>query len=656
MAFRTKLDYSDNRQILQRERTSTTLSGTTVFGVPFSALTSGPSTSDSGATETYTVALSTFSGNSATTVFTWYDSRMSLAEPEISALTPSNSGITQDVTVFTPNSTTVIDGNTVNLTYTGVSFDLTVLNMNVSGPSYTGTVEHQIIDILSANTLDYTGRTIWIDNTEITRTKKLIVTENPQVGYVLKCVDSEGKAEWGPVSGATSFTGNTSATCITDLYISNLYGCSPVTVHDNLQHTGSTASGLLSIAFGNGVTASGNYSDAQGSTTIASGSSSHAEGELTIAGGDQSHAQNKSTKALGIGSHSEGTTTIASGNFSHAQGSTTIASGLNSHSSGGGTIASGINTYAGGSGVVASGDTSFAHFSGSTGDGAFADGSAILGGAFHRILDLSNNSAIIGGNTNRIPGGVTNAVILGGNGITAGAGDTVYVPDLIIDGLVNVTDLQTNGDGLIIDGASDITLKNNVTTITNALDKILQLNPVSFEWKEEMKLREGNVYGLIAQDVQDVIPDIVRERAKGNGTLTIEYKELIPWVISAIQELSSPDSPLFKRSELILETQTIASEDNNIELNYNGNKESSLDGGIIVIKGISETEDAKFTINSDGDWITNNNIIPKGIVVPKYTPKSTSDSFGKIGMMTRDDDYIYIKGNNGWGRSVLETF
>jgi hypothetical protein len=670
MAFRTKLDYSDNRQILQRERTSTTLSGTTVFGVPFSGLTSGPSTTNSGATETYTLALSTFSGNSATTVFTWYDSRMSLAEPEISALTPSNSGITQDVTVFTPSSTTVIDGNTVNLAYTGVSFDLTVLNMNVSGPSYTGTVEHQQVAILSADTLDYTGRTIWIDNTEITRTKKLIVTESPQVGYVLKCVDSEGKAEWGPVSGATSFTGNTSATCITDLYISNLYGCSPVTVHDNLQHTGSTASGLLSIAFGNGVTASGNYSHAQGISTIASGSSSHAEGQLTIAGGDQSHAQNKSTKALGIGSHAEGTSTEARGDFSHAQGSQTIASGLNSHSSGdgtiasgenayaggSGTIASGINTYAGGSGAISSGDTAFAHFSGGTSYGAFADNSAILGGAFHRILDLANNSVVIGGNTNRIPGSVTNAVILGGNGITAGSSDTVYVPDLIIDGLTSVTDLQTNADGLIIDGASDVTLKNNVTTISNALDKILNLNPVSFEWKEELKLREGKVYGLIAQEVQNVIPEIVRERAKGNGTLTIEYKELIPWVISAIQELSSPDSPLFKRSELILETQTIASEDNNIELNYNGNKESSLDGGIIVIKGISETEDAKFTINSDGDWITNNNIIPKGIVIPEYTPTSTSDSFGKIGMITRDDSYIYIKGNNGWGRSVLETF
>jgi hypothetical protein len=685
MAFRTKLDYSDNRQILQRERTSTTLSGTTVFGVPFSGLTSGPSTTNSGATETYTLALSTFSGNSATTVFTWYDSRMSLAEPEISALTPSNSGITQDVTVFTPSSTTVIDGNTVNLAYTGVSFDLTVLNMNVSGPSYTGTVEHQQVAILSADTLDYTGRTIWIDNTEITRTKKLIVTESPQVGYVLKCVDSEGKAEWGPVSGATSFTGNTSASCITDLYITNLYGCSPVTVHDNLQHNGSKASGIFTTAFGIGTSATTNYSHAQGILTTssgigshaeglettASGASSHAEGQYTTAGGpgshaegintiasgDYSHAEGSVTVASGTGSHAEGQDTTASGNNSHAEGNNTTASGDYSHSQGFETIASGLASHAGGfsnilnGSIVASGTCSFAHFyidSSGASRGAYGDYSAILGGVDNNIASGSDYSAILGGANNRIA--ATYSAVIASSGITASRNNTVYVPDLIIDGLTSVTDLQTNADGLIIDGASDVTLKNNVTTISNALDKILNLNPVSFEWKEELKLREGKVYGLIAQEVQNVIPEIVRERAKGNGTLTIEYKELIPWVISAIQELSSPDSPLFKRSELILETQTIASEDNNIELNYNGNKESSLDGGIIVIKGISETEDAKFTINSDGDWITNNNIIPKGIVIPEYTPTSTS------GMITRDDSYIYIKGNNGWGRSVLETF
>jgi len=121
------------------------------------------------------------------------------------------------------------------------------------------------------------------------------------------------------------------------------------------------------------------------------------------------------------------------------------------------------------------------------------------------------------------------------------------------------------------------------------LDKILKLNPVSFEWVERMKLRGGDVYGLIAQEVEKIIPQIVRERSNGNGTLTVEYKELIPWIISAIQEF------------------------------------------------ISKYEEEKN-------------------IIEEYTPTSTNDEYGKIGLMTRDDDYIYIKGNNGWGRTRLENF
>ena len=291
MPFRTKLDYSDNRQIKQRVRTNTTLSGATVFGVSFSALTTGADLSNQTATETVISVLSTFSGNSATTAFTWYDSRMELGASELSAITPSNSGITQNVgPIYTANTTTVIDGNSITLTYTGVSFDLQGTNMLDSGGSYTGTVEHDSVSFLSATTLDFTGRTIWIDNKEIIRTKKLIVTENPQIGYALTCIDSEGKVGFQPISGGT-FTGNTSATCINDLYITNLYGCSPITIHDNIQHSGCSATGVSSTALGFQTTASGDYSHAEGSFTTASGNFSHAEGRYTTANGTSSHAE-----------------------------------------------------------------------------------------------------------------------------------------------------------------------------------------------------------------------------------------------------------------------------------------------------------------------------------------------------------------------------
>jgi hypothetical protein len=46
-------------------------------------------------------------------------------------------------------------------------------------------------------------------------------------------LDSSGNVVTGTTGGG-SFTGNTSGDCITDLYVSNLYGCSPITIHDNL--------------------------------------------------------------------------------------------------------------------------------------------------------------------------------------------------------------------------------------------------------------------------------------------------------------------------------------------------------------------------------------------------------------------------------------
>ena len=95
MAFRTKLDYSDNRQIKQFEKSHTVLSGGTSFGLTFNALTSGPNLTTTADTETYTTLASTFSGNATTTIYTWYDSRMSLGESALSALTPSNSATTQ---------------------------------------------------------------------------------------------------------------------------------------------------------------------------------------------------------------------------------------------------------------------------------------------------------------------------------------------------------------------------------------------------------------------------------------------------------------------------------------------------------------------------------------------------------------------------------
>jgi hypothetical protein len=104
---------------------------------------------------------------------------------------------------------------------------------------------------------------------------------------MLFAVEYTGSTYHIPYSSITTgleFTGNTSGDCIIDLYVRNLYGCSPITIHDSLQSTGSTANGVLSTAFGTGTTSNGNYSHAEGKDTFSNGEGSHAEGTATVSG------------------------------------------------------------------------------------------------------------------------------------------------------------------------------------------------------------------------------------------------------------------------------------------------------------------------------------------------------------------------------------
>ena len=784
MKFRSRIDYSDNRQITQREKTFSNLSGGTLFGLPYSGLTNGIDSTTTGNTSNTLGTVSTFSGNSATTIYTWYDSDMSIAEQNLVPLTSSNSGDTQETgIVFVPNQTGVTeDGYNYVINYSGISYDVEVTNMTVGpGPIYQGSVKHNLTTYYSGDSLDYSGRTIWIDNPEITRTKRLIINDNPNIGYVFTCLNSEGEGVWLPASsggtggifnngltttsGITQFDGplikNTSidgnsgtyslsfeninyfsvftpsyadyinvtsgqvllrsqVTKVDGLTELLLYGGDDIiiqndntdptqqgakyndgtnnvdystgwtvstpdsmlttkghidrTVSNNTYFTsGSTgigsivskvnlstsgdATGDYSFSIGNNSIASGLRSYSQGNFTLSNGFASHAEGSNTISTGNASHAEGNSTTSSGYASHSEGYNNVASGDYSHVQNISNYASGHNSHG--------------GGEGVSVSGNSSFVHST-----TAFESGShnAILGGEFININGEHNS--IIGGVNNTIIDGVrvsilggsgntlnntSNSVILGGVGITGITDNTVYTQNLKtlnnleVSSLPSVSDLQTNLDGQLIDGASDKSLKGNIKAIINPLETILKLNPVSFEWVPEIRLRKGNVFGLIAQEVKEVLPDIVRERANGNGTLTLEYKELIPWIIGAIKELSINKS-INTTEETILKTQVIVSEDNNIELNFGGNKKSSIGGGITIINGIDNEVNSEFTINSDGDWVTNNHMQPKGLIIPTYKPHSTYDSTGKVGEITRDDNYIYIKTKSGWKRSSLETF
>jgi len=399
MEFRTKLDFS-TRQVKQQPETFSVLSGGTAFGVTFSSLTTGPDLTTTATTSTVSGILSTFSGNTGVTVFTWYDTKMNIANSRISAITSTNSGLTQNTgQVYTGNTTGTTDGNRYYLNYSGLSFDITPqICVSPSAGVFTGTVTTSLLTYLSAGTLDYTGRTIWVDVSGITRTERMIITN------------------------------------------------------------------------------------------------------------------------LGAG-----------------------------------------------------------------------------------------------------PGSL---------------------------------DVGIDANGFLVNNVSDVSLKENINNIDDALTKVLNLRGVTFNWKDRNSGGNETKIGFIAQEVNEVVPELTHYDGK---YMSVHYKDVTALLVEAIKELVNGDVTINVNRES-LNTQTVVAEDNNIELNYNGNHQTSIGGGIIVLHAIDENQNAFLETDENGDWTTNTNLKPNGLIIPIFTPTSSQDLSGNLGNLTRDENYLYLKTENGWKRINLESF
>ena len=85
--------------------------------------------------------------------------------------------------------------------------------------------------------------------------------------------------------------------------------------------------------------------------------------------------------------------------------------------------------------------------------------------------------------------------------------------------------------------SSDKRLKDNLIKIGNPLDKISQLNGYEFDWiaKEGIHENEGHDVGVIAQEVEKVIPEIVQTRE--SGYKAVKYEKIVPLLIESIKEL-----------------------------------------------------------------------------------------------------------------------
>jgi hypothetical protein len=105
--------------------------------------------------------------------------------------------------------------------------------------------------------------------------------------------------------------------------------------------------------------------------------------------------------------------------------------------------------------------------------------------------------------------------------------------------------------------SSDRRLKKNIRTIDGALGQLMDLRGVTYQWKDPASQGDmaGTYTGMIAQDVEKIFPEWIRDDANGFKTLTVIGFEGI--VVEALRELrAEKDAEISSQQKQIEKQQT----------------------------------------------------------------------------------------------------
>ena len=294
----------------------------------------------------------------------------------------------------------------------------------------------------------------------------------------------------------------------------------------------SFASGFRNTAAGQNSVAMGNYNYATGDSSIAIGKESYAEGASTVAIGFKNHAAGGGSTALGQENISWGTTNFTAG-YQNTAGDTTAAVGT-----AGSAIAMGYKNIASGRSSAAfnRGTKSINQASSSMGLGTTSDNFGML------AIGVNNAGGI--GDLNIDPEGYQGYYFLDGQFTGSQAGVAFVIGNGDIDSsnggaganpsnafMVKYDGSATLSGDLTIE--SDARLKSNISSLGGTLEKLIQIDGKRYTLKSNQK---ENKIGLLAQEIIEVFPELVKEGSDKNGTMSVNYQGLIPVLINAIKE------------------------------------------------------------------------------------------------------------------------
>ena len=113
------------------------------------------------------------------------------------------------------------------------------------------------------------------------------------------------------------------------------------------------------------------------------------------------------------------------------------------------------------------------------------------------------------------------------------------------DGRISTTTLSGTGNrlvysdanGILTNSSSDQTLKTSIATMTDGESLVAGLRPVRFNWIDTDRFGTQREVGLLAQEVQAVVPEVIG--TNNDGTLAVDYAKLVSVLIGAVQGLQA---------------------------------------------------------------------------------------------------------------------
>ncbi|CAN5425769.1 hypothetical protein BH10BAC3_BH10BAC3_26370 [soil metagenome] len=319
--------------------------------------------------------------------------------------------------------------------------------------------------------------------------------------------------------------------------------------------------GNLSIGLGTNTMAKGEYSTAFGANTIATGVVATAMGNSTIASGAVS-------TSMGEGSLAKGNYSTAMGYYSTAAGSYSTAMGFGSYAKGYSSTVVGLFNDS----VLNNDQTqppqgnNFPLFIVGNGSSNISRSNAMVVTSQGRVgiganfpyapLHVRSNSTVFDPQIWLEEYGNDFARLTFSNDVNANYWTVAALPqptnpaslmNFYYKGFGDVLSLHGDGTAWLagtLTQNSDARLKTNILPISSSLTNIIQLEGYQYKWKDENRDQDIQ-FGLLAQEVQKVFPELVKKDAK--DVLGVNYNGFIPLLINSIKEQQYTIQALEKR-------------------------------------------------------------------------------------------------------------